>query len=339
MKYDQDKLPLGSQERAKVQLQHGDLIKALKTIQVGNIPIDSLQGELNLCLQSLYHAKQEGTILSGYYHSGIFGEFKISDLLLRIYDREDYPTFLKQAYRFEVYAGFEDKVERAIKWHEKKNLPDSQAWRDKFCKIAERLLLSESPHLETIEILEDEPTSTEGSHVSLDLRPIKTAPTAKTRVSRELEPSGDPYIVYRTDRSKLERANRQHVITLNRVVEVLNGFGVEVRETNLIDAFAVLGGKPVIFEVKSINPKNEREQVRHAVSQLYEYRYLYSLQDASLWMVFSQKPCSEWLVEYLTNDRQIKVLWVHDGELAGPSLNEMLSFLRVHTSRKENIRK
>jgi hypothetical protein len=54
MKYDQDKLPLKSLERAKAQLQNGDLIKALKTVQVGNIPIDSLQDELNLCLQNLF---------------------------------------------------------------------------------------------------------------------------------------------------------------------------------------------------------------------------------------------------------------------------------------------
>lgn len=323
MKYDQDKLPLKSLERAKAQLQNGDLIKALKTVQVGNIPIDSLQDELNLCLQNLYFLKREGTILSGYYHVGIFGEFKISDLLLRIYDREDYPTFLKQAYRFEVYTGFEDKVEGAIKWHEKNKLPDSQAWRDKFRKIAERLLLSENPRLETIKILEDESTSTNDSHVSLDLRPIKTASTAKTRVARELESSGDPYIVSRIDRSKLERANRQHVSTLNLLVKVLNEFGMEVKQTNLIDAFTEVGNEPAIFEVKSIDQNNERNQVRHAVSQLYEYRYLYSLHDASLWMVFSQKTFSEWLVEYLTNDRQIKVLWAHDRKLVGPSLNAL----------------
>ena len=330
MKYDQDKFPLGSQERAKVQLQHGDLIKALKTIHAGNIPISSLQDDLDFCVQNLYHAKREGTILSGYDRAGVFGEFEISDLLLRLYDRGDYPTFLKQAYRFEVYAGFENRVERAIKWHEKKNLPDSQAWRVKFRKIAERLLLSESPRLETIEILEDESTFTEGSHVSLGLRPIKDKSTAKTRISRESEFSGDPYIVSRVARNKLERANRRHASTLNLIVEVLNEFGVEVKETNLIDAFAVLGGESAIFEVKSIDQNNEREQVRHAVSQLYEYRYLYSLKEASLWMVFSQKLFSEWLVEYLTNDRQIKVLWAQDGKLAGPSLDEILSFLQVN---------
>ena len=334
MKYDQDKLPLKSLERAKAQLQNGDLIKALKTIQVGNIPIDSLQDELNLCLQNLYNLKREGTILSGYYRAGIIGEFKISDLLLRIYDREDYPTFLKQAYRFEVYTGFEDKVERALKWHEEKNLLDSQAWHDKFRKIAERLLLSGNPRLETIKILEDESTSTNDSHVSLDLRPIKTISAAKTRVSRELESSGDPYINARIDRSKRERANCQHVSTLNLVVEVLNEFGMEVKQTNLIDAFTEVCNKPAIFEVKSINQDNERDQVRHAVSQLYEYRYLYSLHDASLWMVFSQKPFSEWLVEYLTNDRQIKVLWAHDGKLVGPSLNALQLHLVARRKRR-----
>jgi hypothetical protein len=75
-----------------------------------------------------------------------------------------------------------------------------------------------------------------------------------------------------------------------------------------------------IFEIKSITPDNERSQCRHALSQLYEYRYLHSLPDASLWLVLSRPPQSTWLVDYLMNDRGVEVLWVADERLDGPSI-------------------
>ncbi len=318
MKYCQSNFQLGSIERALVQLRNGDLIKALKTMKTGNIPIDSLKSELCLCLQNLYQKKQEGTILSGYYSVGVFGDFKISELLLRLCERKDYHTFLKQAYRFEVYVGFENEIEKAIKWHEDKNLTDTHSWRMKFNKIIERLQLSENPKIQSVE----ESSTSESRDVYSNLRSIKI----RQPFQLEVESLEDPYIISQTAKIKTERANRLHTKTLELLIKKLNDVGIEVKETNLIDAFAVLNNKPAIFEVKSISLENERQQVRHAVSQLYEYRYLYSLQDASLWVVFSSKPSSEWLIEYLINDRQIKVLWVKDSQLVGSDSDEIFEF-------------
>ena len=50
--------------------------------------------------------------------------------------------------------------------------------------------------------------------------------------------------------------------------------------------------------------------MRHAISQLYEYRFLHSLFDASLWIVFSTKPFSKWYINYLLVDRTINILWI-----------------------------
>jgi hypothetical protein len=77
-------------------------------------------------------------------------------------------------------------------------------------------------------------------------------------------------------------------------------------------------------QVKSITPANERPQCRHALSQLYEYPYLQGLEHASLWIVLSAKPSADWIVDYLFSDRGINVVWRENGELAGPSLQELL---------------
>jgi hypothetical protein len=93
---------------------------------------------------------------------------------------------------------------------------------------------------------------------------------------------------------KLERANRDHERTLQTLIAGLAKLGIRASESRLMDAHAVIGGQDAIFEVKSITEANERDQVRHAISQLYEYRYLHRMRDASLWVVFACRPFSEW---------------------------------------------
>jgi hypothetical protein len=119
--------------------------------------------------------------------------------------------------------------------------------------------------------------------------------------------------------AKLEQANQAHSDALSRLTAVLESRGYIVEHDKLIDAFCRLKTGPAIFEVKSITPGNERAQCRHALSQLYEYRYLHSLEEASLWIILSTRPSSQWIVDYLMSDRNINLLWLEDGRVSGPS--------------------
>jgi len=131
----------------------------------------------------------------------------------------------------------------------------------------------------------------------------------------------DGYINSQVARAKLESANVLHRATLDLLIENLEARGYVVSVSRLVDAFVELRNGPAIFEVKSIAGGNERSQVRHALSQLFEYRYLHDIPIASLWLVLSQAPAIEWLVDYVRRDRQVEMLWVANGTLAGPSLD------------------
>ena len=122
-------------------------------------------------------------------------------------------------------------------------------------------------------------------------------------------------------RLKLERANEEHHRTLGLLSSALESRGYTVECNKLIDAFCHLKAGAAIFEVKSITGSNERSQCRHALSQLYEYRYLHTLENASLWIVLSAQPSTSWLIEYLLSVN-IKVLWIDNGRIAGPSLSD-----------------
>lgn len=96
--------------------------------------------------------------------------------------------------------------------------------------------------------------------------------------------------------------------------------GIEVKENRLIDAYAQLTSGPAIFEVKSITTSNEKAQIRSAVGQLLEYRYLHDIPRASLWVVFSSEPVGKQMVNFLRDDQSTRVVWKSGTTLIGPDL-------------------
>jgi hypothetical protein len=122
-------------------------------------------------------------------------------------------------------------------------------------------------------------------------------------------------------RRKLGRANADHHEVLTTLTSYLTSHGHEIEEGKHVDAFCHLRTGPAIFEVKSVSPDNELSQCRKALSQLYEYRFRHGLEEASLWLVLSKEPEAEpWLVEYLREDRGVRLLWLDGEVLTGPDL-------------------
>ncbi len=121
-------------------------------------------------------------------------------------------------------------------------------------------------------------------------------------------------------KQKLDRANSEHALTLDVLSAWLSERGIAVKENRLIDAYAELKSGPAIFEVKSISPSNEKAQIRSAVGQLLEYRYLHDINRASLWVVFSSEPLSKQMVNFLRDDQAMHVVWKSGATLAGPDL-------------------
>ncbi len=123
---------------------------------------------------------------------------------------------------------------------------------------------------------------------------------------------------------KTERANAQHRLILSVLKWTLDHAAVSTDFNQDIDLYCYLGGRPALFEVKSLTDENEIAQCRAAVGQLYEYSFLYGVPEASLWVVLEREPTTEWLVPYLKERHAMKVLWVNDGALDGPNVAELV---------------
>ncbi|SRR5579875_451580 len=154
-------------------------------------------------------------------------------------------------------------------------------------------------------------------------QPVSKDGVALLMIEDGLEAS-DPSIISQTTKAKLERANAIHRATLDLLVNFLTTQGFLVERSRFIDAYCRLKTGPAIFEVKSITDDNERTQCRSAISQLYEYRYLHHVPEATLWLVLSAPPRLEWIIDYLEQEHHIGMFWLEEGHFCGPGLLRLL---------------
>ncbi|MCX5880426.1 MAG: hypothetical protein NTU74_00960, partial [Deltaproteobacteria bacterium] len=125
-------------------------------------------------------------------------------------------------------------------------------------------------------------------------------------------------------KEKLDSANATHATLLDVLGQFLGANGHRVEVNQFIDAYTRLKSGPAIFEAKSVTDDNELAQIRHGLSQLYEYRYRHDLTDATLWLVLSRAPRENWVVNYLEKDRDVHIIWLERGQLSGPSVERLL---------------
>jgi hypothetical protein len=141
---------------------------------------------------------------------------------------------------------------------------------------------------------------------------------------RESAEFGARTVLSSYSKKKLDSANATHAELLDVLGSFLGVQGHRIEANQFVDAFTRLKSGPAIFEAKSVTDKNELSQVRHGLSQLYEYRFRHGLEDASLWLLLSRPPKEAWLVDYLERDRDVRLLWVEEGALNGPSVDRLL---------------
>lgn len=118
------------------------------------------------------------------------------------------------------------------------------------------------------------------------------------------------------DLQKRERANQLHWKLVDSKSSQLTKLGLQPFENDHIDLYATVKEEIAIYEMKSVNIEgtNLITQVRKAVSQLYEYRYIFGQPEAKLSIVTNQgvSKNDEWLLSYLANDRKIAYEWTTD---------------------------
>jgi hypothetical protein len=123
-------------------------------------------------------------------------------------------------------------------------------------------------------------------------------------------------ILVETDPAALERANGQHFLLEQRISELCNERGLRPRTNVHIDLVVETTDTSVIFEMKSSSLSAIRSQLRRAVSQLLEYRYIYRNHLKArvlLCAVLERKPRGRvsWVLGYL-EDLGIGLIWKND---------------------------
>jgi C-terminal AAA-associated domain len=139
------------------------------------------------------------------------------------------------------------------------------------------------------------------------------------------------YLPVLVDEVARERANDAHRMLTTLVARRIREAGAVPKRNKYVDLSTVWHERPYLFEMKSTRQENAHDQIRRAISQLYEYRYLQDVPSAKL-VVVVENPLPEqkrWLVDYLVRDRELLIAWDGDRRtLAYPAeLNRDLRFL------------
>jgi len=118
------------------------------------------------------------------------------------------------------------------------------------------------------------------------------------------------------DAQKRERANQIHWQLIDSKSSFLDELNLEPYANEHIDLYTDDQGDVIFYEMKSVDSEsgNLLSQIRKAVAQLYEYRYIYEVPNARLCIVtnhgISKK--DDWLLDYLGKDRLIAYEWTTD---------------------------
>jgi hypothetical protein len=149
-------------------------------------------------------------------------------------------------------------------------------------------------------------------------------------VARRVRSAGDD-IQMLVDAKSRERANESHEMLTRLVAAKIRATGAIPRRNALVDLAAEVEASDFLFEMKSTTDRNPRAQVRRAIAQLYEYRYLQKSPEAQLVVVIEHPLPAElnWMVDYVVRDRKLLIAWDGDGRtLHFPdSIRNQLRFL------------
>jgi len=120
----------------------------------------------------------------------------------------------------------------------------------------------------------------------------------------------------------LEKASKTHEVAVDAVASILKSYGIVPHEDpDSYDLFGEHEEAGHLFEMKSWTPRNIKEQIRKAVSQLYEYRWRgrdIFPEHVELYIVLDRNPSlnlEDWIIEYITEDRGIHLAWVEGQDL------------------------
>lgn len=102
----------------------------------------------------------------------------------------------------------------------------------------------------------------------------------------------------------LERANGQHFLLEKMMTEACKNDGHTPKYNAHIDLCIESGAGTLLFEMKSCTISSTRSQIRRAVSQVFEYTYIYRgnlKPEVQRCIVVERKPrgADRWLIEYV----------------------------------------
>ena len=123
--------------------------------------------------------------------------------------------------------------------------------------------------------------------------------------------------------NQIDKANQLHEKTINNLAIIFKNKGLPIHRTIHIDFFSYQKNKGYLFEVKTFNKENFKEQIRHGIMQLKEYFFTYALYwnkipiNTNLYLLVDRDPekfLNDIQKKFLQSEK-IKICWILNNQV------------------------
>jgi len=132
--------------------------------------------------------------------------------------------------------------------------------------------------------------------------------------------------------NQIDKANEIHEKTVNDLAKIFKNKKLPIMNTKHIDFYSEYKGIGKLFEIKTFTNSNFNQQIRHGISQLREYYFLYAQYwkkipaNTDLFLLLNKNPqnlIKDIQLDFL-KDQKITICWIEDNNIV--SLNNKILF-------------
>jgi len=120
--------------------------------------------------------------------------------------------------------------------------------------------------------------------------------------------------------NQIDKANKIHEKTVNDLAKIFKNKNLPIMNTKHIDFYSEYKGIGKLFEIKTFTNSNFNQQIRHGISQLREYYFVYAHYwkkipiNTDLFLLLNKNPeknINDVQLDFLI-DQKIKLCWIKD---------------------------
>lgn len=129
-------LPKDCADRLDRKMRRRDYLGIAKIVNHLNISPAKIRHSIFRLMNVMYNQRRYNELLVAYHLYGQLTDHPVDVIIQKIFEIPDYPSFLKQALRYNMQTAMKEQIDIALAWHVTHGRNDAIAWQKKFSRTS-----------------------------------------------------------------------------------------------------------------------------------------------------------------------------------------------------------